>query len=79
MAAREDYGPKTALDWSIRAMDEATDRVNKIAASDLPSAFAASSEAVWWITIVNDTLRHNHRAAYDKAAAASHNPAGARS
>ena len=68
MTAGEDYGPKTALDWSIRAMNEATDRVNKIAASDLPSAFAAIGEAVWWITIVHDTLRHNQRAAYDKAA-----------
>jgi len=46
MTVREDYGPKTALDWLIRAMNEAADRVNKIAASDLPSAFTAIGEAV---------------------------------
>ena len=48
-------------------MNDATDRINKIAASDRPRAFAAIGEAVWWITIVNDTLRHQHRAAYDQA------------
>jgi hypothetical protein len=67
MTASEDYEPKTALDWSVRAMNDATDRINKIAASDLPGAFAAIGEAVWWITIVNDTLRHHLRAAYDQA------------
>lgn len=49
------------------AMEAATDRVNKIAASDLPRAFAAISEAVWWITIVSDSLRKADRAAYDRA------------
>ena len=67
MTAPEGYGPRTALDWSIKAMNEATDRINKIPASDLPRAFAAIGEAVWWITVVNDTLRHNYRAAYDQA------------
>jgi hypothetical protein len=48
----------------MRAMNDATDRINKIASSDRPRAFAAIGEAVWWIIIVNDTLRHRHRAAY---------------
>jgi len=68
MSASEDYGPGVALDWSVKAMNEAADRINKVAASDLPRAFAAIGEAVWWITIVNDTLRHTHRAAYEQAA-----------
>jgi hypothetical protein len=67
MTASAEYGSATALDWSLMAMNDATDRVNKVAASDLPRAFAAIGEAVWWITIVNDTLRHNHRAAYQQA------------
>ncbi len=67
MTYAKPYGPDTALDWSIQAMNDATDRVNKIAASDSPRAFAAIGEAVWWITIVDDSLRNNHRAAYDRA------------
>lgn len=54
-----------------QAMNDATDRINKIPATDLPRAFAATlsaiGEAVWWITIVNDTLWHNYRGAYDQA------------
>jgi hypothetical protein len=69
MNAPAEYGPTTALEWSVMAMNDATDRVNKIAASDLPRAFAVIGEAVWWITIVNDTLRHSHRTAYDQASA----------
>ncbi len=63
-----DYGPAAALDWSVKALNDATDRVSKIASADLPRAFAAIGEAVWWVTIVNDTLRHNHRAACAQAA-----------
>jgi hypothetical protein len=29
-------------------------------------AFAAIGEAFWWFTIVNDTLCHNRRTAYDQ-------------
>lgn len=68
MTTSAEYGPGTALDWSFQAMRDATDRVNKIPASDLPRAFAAIGEAVWWITIVNDTLRHSHPAAYEQGA-----------
>jgi hypothetical protein len=63
-----DYGLATALDWSIKALNDATERVNRIAASDLPRAFAAIGEVVWWVTIVSDTLRHDHRAAFEQAA-----------
>jgi hypothetical protein len=67
VAAQEEYGPATALDWSLRAMNDATERINKIASSDRPRAFAAIGEAVWWITIVNDTLRDHHPAEYGQA------------
>jgi hypothetical protein len=62
-----DYGPKTGLDWSLQAMHDATDRVNKVPASDLARAFAAIGEAVWWITIVSDSLRNRNPAKYKRA------------
>jgi hypothetical protein len=61
------WGSLVALGWSVQAMDDATDRVNKISEYDMPKAFAAIGEAVWWITIVNDTLSSKYRAAYDFA------------
>jgi hypothetical protein len=67
MTTTADYGPKTALDWSMQAMHDATDRVNKIPASDLAKAFAAIGEAVWWITIVNDSLRKTYETKYKRA------------
>ena len=67
MTSASAYGSETGLDWSVRAMHDATERVNRIIASDLARAFAAIGEAVWWITIINDTLRHRHREAYDQA------------
>jgi len=56
-----------ALLWSIKAMDDATERVNRIPASDLAAGFAAIGESVWWITIVDDTLRRTYRAEYKQA------------
>ena len=46
-----------ALLWSIEAMDDATERINRIPASNLAGAFAAIGESVWWATIVDDTLK----------------------
>jgi hypothetical protein len=46
---------------------KATDRVNRISSLDLPKAFAAIGEAVWWITIVNDSLKHGHENEYTTA------------
>jgi hypothetical protein len=60
-------GANDALLWSIKAMNAATDRVNRIPADDLPAGFAAIGESVWWITIVDDTLRRHYRDAYDRA------------
>jgi hypothetical protein len=49
------FNPELALDWSVQAMEDATTRVNQT--DDPQKAFVAIGEAVWWITIVNDTLR----------------------
>jgi hypothetical protein len=43
-------GATTALDCSIAAMTASTDRVNRIHAASVEEAFAATGEALWWIT-----------------------------
>jgi hypothetical protein len=48
-------------------MLEAADRVNMVGATDTPRAFAAIGEAVWWITVVDDSLQAKHRLVYDEA------------
>jgi hypothetical protein len=48
-------------------MRDATDRVNKVSEYEMPRAFATIGEAVWWITIVNDTLWRRFRRVYDQA------------
>jgi anti-sigma B factor antagonist len=64
----------TALTWSLAAMSEATARLPAVRIWDLPQAFAAIGEAVWWITMVDATLvRHHQRVYY--AVMAAHPPA----
>jgi hypothetical protein len=55
----------SALDWSITAMCDATERLPRVRAWDRPRAFAAIGEAVWWITIVDGTLVRYHPEVYD--------------
>ncbi len=55
----------SALDWSISAMRDTTGKLLRARAWDRPRAFAAISEAVWWVTIVDGTLLRYHPAAYD--------------
>jgi len=59
--------PMVALGFSVSAMNAAADRVNRVAAEDLEGAFAAIGEAVWWVTVVSDTLRNRHPDAYARA------------
>jgi hypothetical protein len=61
------YRPIIALGWSVEAMNAAADRVNRIPSVDAVGAFAAIGEALWWVTVVNDTLRSRHRVAYGTA------------
>ncbi len=63
-----DFGERTALGLSVGAMSRAIARVSETA--DPSGAFAAIGEAVWWVTITDDTLRTRHRHAYQAAQAA---------
>ncbi len=45
-----------ALDWSITAMRETTDRLLRADGWDRANGFAMISEAVWWVTMVDATL-----------------------
>ncbi len=55
----------SALDWSIIAMRDATERLLRRRAADGPQAFAMISEAVWWVTIVDATLVRYHPDPYN--------------
>ena len=55
----------SALQWSITAMSDTTERLPRVAAWDRPRAFAVIGEAVWWVTIVDATLVRHHPDAYD--------------
>ena len=63
-----------ALGWTIAAMRDTVDRLLRARTSDPPHGFAAISEAVWWVTMVDATLVRYHPDVYD-AALASHGPA----
>lgn len=65
----------SALSWSLAAMSEATALLPAAKPRDLPQAFAAIGEAVWWITMVDATLLRHHPALYDSVLAAR-TPAG---
>jgi hypothetical protein len=63
-----------ALGWTIAAMRDttdrllgarATDRLLGARATDPPHGFAAISEAVWWVTLVDATLVRYHPDVYD--------------
>ena len=59
----------SALEWSITAMSDTTDRLPRVRAADRPRAFTVIGEAVWWVTIVDATLVRHHPGAYDDALA----------
>lgn len=59
----------SALNWSIAAMRDTTERLRRVRAGSKPQAFAVISEAVWWVTIVDGTLMRYHPDAYDRALA----------
>ena len=58
-----------ALDWSVTAMRETTDRLVQAEGWDQANAFVAITEAVWWITMVDATLVRYYPAAYQAALA----------
>jgi hypothetical protein len=64
----------SALDWSIIAMRDATERVLRRRTSGGPQAFALISDAVWWVTIVDATLVRYHHDTYNAVLAAQAAP-----
>ena len=64
----------SALDWTIAGMRDTIDRLLRARGGDLPHAFAAISEAVWWVTLVDATLVRYHPDRYDTALAAHPEP-----
>lgn len=60
----------SALDWSIVAMRDTTQRLARARVRDRVQAVAVVSEAVWWVTIVDATLVRYHPEAYDRTMAA---------
>jgi hypothetical protein len=58
-----------ALEWSIAAMRETTGRLLRAKGWDRPHAFAAITEAVWWVTMVDATLVRYHPEIYSEALA----------
>ena len=58
----------SALQWSITAMSEITQRLPQMRVWDRARALAVIGEAVWWITIVDATLVRHHLEAYDSVA-----------
>jgi len=61
---------ESALQWSVTAMSEATGRLPRVPAEELPRALLAIGESVWWVTIVDATLVRHHPDAYDSVLAA---------
>ena len=59
----------SALDWAITAMRDATGRLVRVTGRDRPRAFAAITEAMWWVTIVDATLVRYHPDPYDEVMA----------
>jgi hypothetical protein len=72
--ARDSAAGASALDWSITAMQDATGRLAAVTGRDRPRAFAAISEAVWWVTIVDATLVRYHPDTYDAVLAGQAQP-----
>jgi hypothetical protein len=55
-----------ALEWSISAMHDTTERLARVEGWDEPRALVLIGEAVWWVTIVDATLvRYHLVGAYD--------------
>jgi len=59
-----------ALGWTIAAMQDTTDRLLRARTLDPAHGFAAISEAVWWVTLVDATLVRYHQDGYDAVLAA---------
>jgi hypothetical protein len=59
----------SALDWSVAAMCDATERLARARTGERSPAFAVINEAVWSVTIVDATLIRYHLEAYERVMA----------
>ena len=66
---RDPEAEASAFDWAITAMRDATGRLARVTGRDRQRAFAAISEAMWWVTIVDATLVRYHPDTYDEVMA----------
>jgi hypothetical protein len=62
---RDPVAGLSALQWSLTAMSDTTERLSRVRAANQPRAFAVIGEAVWWVTIVDATLVRHHPDEYD--------------
>jgi len=53
-----------ALEWSITAMRETTNRLQRASGWDRADGFTIISEAVWWVTIVDAAMMRYHPDTY---------------
>jgi hypothetical protein len=67
--ARDATAETGALDWSLTAMRESTGRLLQASGWDRAHGFAAISEAVWWVTMVDATLVRYHLDTYGRVLA----------
>jgi hypothetical protein len=56
---------ENALDWSVAAMREVTERLPDARPRDRAQALEVINEAVWWVTIVDATLVRYRSEAYE--------------
>lgn len=54
-----------ALGWTFTAMQDTVDRLLRARTSDRRHGFAAISEAVWWVTILDASMVRYHPDVYD--------------
>jgi len=63
--ARQATVSLAALDWSVNAMTEVTDRLAEHSAKAGSAMAIAVSDATWWVTLVDATLVRYHPGGYD--------------
>jgi hypothetical protein len=63
-----------ALDWSVAAMQEITDRLLRARGWDRLEAFGVISEAVWRVTMVDATLVRYHPGDYNRVLSGAAGP-----
>lgn len=54
------------LEWAVKAMCEAADRLQRTPHSDTAAAFATIGETLWWIGVVDERLRARDRLAHEE-------------